>query len=47
MIQLELLEKEIEESNTELTSVKNSHDLQIGEEERLTLGYYFVPWRSL
>ncbi|XP_047983686.1 structural maintenance of chromosomes protein 3-like [Salvia hispanica] len=38
VIQLELLEKEIEESNTELTSVKNSHDLQIGEEERLTLG---------
>lgn len=39
MIQFELLEKEIKESNTELTGIKKSHDLQIKEEEHLTLGY--------
>ncbi|KAG6436064.1 hypothetical protein SASPL_100946 [Salvia splendens] len=38
VIQLELLKKEIEESNAELTRIKTLHDLRIREEERLTLG---------
>ncbi|XP_057782124.1 structural maintenance of chromosomes protein 3-like [Salvia miltiorrhiza] len=38
VIQLELLEKEIVESNAELTRVKKLHDSQIREEEHLTRG---------
>lgn len=43
VLQLELLDREILESNAELDRVKKLHDLQIREEERLTRGYYLVP----
>lgn len=47
MIQLELLEEEIRDSNAELTRVKKLYDSQVEEEELLTRGYYSTLWWSL
>lgn len=40
MEQLVLLEKEIQESNAELSKINQSYDKQVREEENLARGYF-------